>query len=360
METHSTLLADRHPRITLARPHGQPLVDYDDGRAMARVVVDAIREPVLLLDRRLRVVAANRAYCLAFKAERKDVQGRPVRAISDGRWDTPEVRAMLGRIRERSFSADFHEMEQDVPGAGRRTLILHASGGVDEAQARRLLLLSIEDVSDRRAAERESGKVAPADGDTVAGKPAPDRQQPADRREHPPPQSAVGSVAGDPHPPRERPLSDHVGSDGSATAPRHEGCRADRARALSGAALRDAGCLDGGGEPIGLDCLRVDGGTVSATDAVSVGLIVTELVINALKHAFVDDRAAGRIVVTYDLSGDAWCLAVSDNGIGRRAQAATPGLGTGIIGALVSQLDSRLEVATGPNGTTVSISHRRD
>jgi chemotaxis protein methyltransferase CheR len=50
-------------------------------------------------------------------------------------------------------------MEQDVPGAGRRTLILHASGGVDEAQARRLLLLSIEDVSDRRAAERESGRL---------------------------------------------------------------------------------------------------------------------------------------------------------------------------------------------------------
>ena len=91
-----------------------------------------------------------------------------------------------------------------------------------------------------------------------------------------------------------------------------------------------------------------------------MGLIVTELVINALKHAFVDNRTAGRIAVTYDLSGDAWCLAVSDNGIGRRAQATTPGLGTGIIGALVSQLDSCLEVATGPNGTTVSISHRRD
>ena len=104
----------------------------------------------------------------------------------------------------------------------------------------------------------------------------------------------------------------------------------------------------------------VDDRPVPATEAVSLGLIVTELVINALKHAFVDNRTAGRIAVTYDLSGDAWCLAVSDNGIGRRAQATTPGLGTGIIGALVRQLDSCLEVATGPDGTTVSISHRRD
>ena len=75
------LIADRHPKITLAWPNGQPLVDWDDGRAMARAVVDALREPVLLLDSSLRVVAANRAYCLAFKAERKDVQGRPVRAV---------------------------------------------------------------------------------------------------------------------------------------------------------------------------------------------------------------------------------------------------------------------------------------
>ena len=98
----------------MARPNGQLRVDCDDGRAMARAALDALREPVLLLDGRLRVVAANRAYCLAFKAERND-GGPPVRAISDGRWDTPEVRAMLGRIRERSFSADFDEMEQDVP-----------------------------------------------------------------------------------------------------------------------------------------------------------------------------------------------------------------------------------------------------
>jgi two-component sensor histidine kinase len=48
------------------------------------------------------------------------------------------------------------------------------------------------------------------------------------------------------------------------------------------------------------------------------------LVINALKHAFVDNPTAGRIAVTYDLLGSAWCLAVSDNGIGKRAHAATP------------------------------------
>ena len=89
---------------------------------------------------------------------------------------------------------------------------------------------------------------------------------------------------------------------------------------------------------------RVDDTPVSATEAVSLGLIVTELVINALKHAFVDNLTAGRIAVTYDLWDGTWCLAVSDNGIGRRAQATTPGLGTGIIGALVRQLDNDRDI----------------
>ena len=109
--------------------------------------------------------------------------------------------------------------------------------------------------------------------------------------------------------------------------------------------------------PVSIDC-RVDGGTVSAGEAVSMGLIVTELVINALKHAFIDDRAVGRIAVTYDLAGDAWRLAVSDDGIGKCAYAATTGLGTSIVEALVSHLDSFLVVATSPGGTTVTISHR--
>ena len=53
------LIADRHPKVTLARPQGQPLADYDDGRSMARAAPDALREPVLLLDGKLRVVAAS-------------------------------------------------------------------------------------------------------------------------------------------------------------------------------------------------------------------------------------------------------------------------------------------------------------
>jgi two-component sensor histidine kinase len=61
----------------------------------------------------------------------------------------------------------------------------------------------------------------------------------------------------------------------------------------------------------------VNGGTAKSARAVSLGLIVTELVINALKHAFPDDRQDGRVVVSYQSDGLDWKLLVSDNGIGK-------------------------------------------
>jgi PAS domain-containing protein len=89
-------IADRHPNITFGWPNGQPFADCDDGRAMAQAVVDALREPVLLLDRELCVVTANQAYCRTLRADRKDVQGRPVEAALPARLgDVAELPGQL-------------------------------------------------------------------------------------------------------------------------------------------------------------------------------------------------------------------------------------------------------------------------
>jgi chemotaxis protein methyltransferase CheR len=64
--------------------------------------------------------------------------------------------------------------------------------------------------------------------------------------------------------------------------------------------------------------LKVDvtGGRVPSKEAVSIGLLVTELVINALEHAFPEATKAGRVVVAYEEAGTNWKLSISDNGIG--------------------------------------------
>ena len=89
-------------------------------------------------------------------------------------------------------------------------------------------------------------------------------------------------------------------------------------------------------------------------------MIVTELVINAIKHAFHGRTKDGQITVAFDVSGTDWKLSVTDNGIGTLdgifAQPKT-GLGTGIVNALAKQLNAKVETLSGPRGTSVSVTH---
>jgi len=103
-----------------------------------------------------------------------------------------------------------------------------------------------------------------------------------------------------------------------------------------------------------------DGDTVSSTNAVSIGLIVTEGVLNALKHAFHGDKLDGRIVIAYKVNGSDWKLSIADSGRGMHregASAAKAGLGTSIVNALAQQLEAVVDVVGGADGTTVTISH---
>jgi two-component sensor histidine kinase len=104
-----------------------------------------------------------------------------------------------------------------------------------------------------------------------------------------------------------------------------------------------------------------EGGIASCRNAESLGLIVTELVINSLKHAFNERTSGGQISVAYEVSGTDWRLSVADNGVGKPngvlAQPKKGGLGTGIVTALAKQLDAQVETLSGPQGTTVSLTH---
>ena len=101
-------------------------------------------------------------------------------------------------------------------------------------------------------------------------------------------------------------------------------------------------------------------GTATSSQAVSLGLIVTELLINALKHAFPDAQTEGHVIVGYEAHGSDWKLSVSDNGAGmppQRPGDAKSGLGTSLIKALTQQIEAHIDIATGPHGTTVSVTH---
>jgi chemotaxis protein methyltransferase CheR len=103
--------------------------------------------------------------------------------------------------------------------------------------------------------------------------------------------------------------------------------------------------------------VQASSGRAVSSEAVSLGLIVTELLINALKHAF-SSGEEGEILVSYEAQASGWRLSVSDNGSGAKEEGDEPahtGLGTSIVEALAHQLNATIQKTSGPQGTTVTI-----
>ena len=124
-------------------------------------IIDAVREPLLVLDPDFRVTHANRAFFRVFHVDAHDTIGEVLFTIGDGQWDIPPLRELLrelvGELLGTAVGAVPQLRDVDVdhefPRIGRRTMLLNAtlvSRGPDEA---RIILLAIEDVTEQRAAE---------------------------------------------------------------------------------------------------------------------------------------------------------------------------------------------------------------
>jgi two-component sensor histidine kinase len=361
MET-SNYRARSLPGVVLAWPNSQPFIDLNEARPLAQAIVDTIRNPLLILDQRLRVVTANRAFHQTFKMNRQDIQGRPVYGLGDGQWDIPELRLLLEDVAPQHTVIEDYEVERDFPIIGRRSMLLNAREVFNQRNPRNLILLTFEDVTDRRAAECEITELLQQKEtllQEVQHRVANSLQiiasilllkartvQSEETRLHlRDAHQRIMSVAAV----QQQLLASNHGE------PIEIGPYLSRLCETLAASMTDES------RPISLK-VPVEGGTASSAEVGSLGLIVTELVINAFKHAFVDDRAAGLIVVAYKATETSWRLAVSDNGIGipeghLELDKPTSGLGTIIVEALAKQLDACVEIWRNPQGTTVSITH---
>ena len=340
---------------------GSPLlIDLDDGRLLAQAIVDTIRDPLLVLDQDLRVVTANRAFYQAFRMNRQDIHGRPVYGLGDGQWDIPELRLLLEGVAPQHAVMEAYEVERDFPIIGRRAMLLNAREVFFQKNSRKLILLAIEEVTDRRAAEREIANLL-QQKETLL-------QEMQHRVAN-----SLQIIAGI--------LSLKARTVKSEETRLHLEDAHQRVMSVAAVQQQLLACGHGGPIEIGPYLVRLcetlaasmtddsrpislqvqaAGGTASSAEAVSIGLIVTELAINAFKHAFVGDRASGQLIVAYEAADTGWRLAVSDNGIGTAkvhlGSARTPsGLGTIIVEALAKQLGAHVDTVRNPQGTTVSL-----
>src|SRR6185437_11627919 len=133
----------------------QPFIDNSDAGTLAQAIVDTVREPLLVLDKDLRVLAASRSFYRTFKVAPGATQGELIYELGDGQWDIPGLRLLLDRIVPEHGVMDDYEVERDFPDLGKRTMLLNARKVFYEGNSHTTLLLGIEDVSTRRAYERE-------------------------------------------------------------------------------------------------------------------------------------------------------------------------------------------------------------
>src|SRR5471030_907611 len=136
-------------------PDSQPFIENRHAGTLAQAIVDTVREPLLVLDQDLRVLAASRSFYLTFKVARTDTYGRLLYALGDGQWDIPKLRLLLEKIVPEQGVMEDYEVEHQFPDIGKRTMLLNARKVFYEGNSHTTILLGIEDATTRRALERE-------------------------------------------------------------------------------------------------------------------------------------------------------------------------------------------------------------
>lgn len=114
----------------------------------AQNIVETVRHPMLLLDRRFRVKLANPAFYRTFKIVDSATKGHPLFDLDDGQWDIPQLRALLEKVGAGGSFADF-EVRHDFLRLGHRVMLLNARRVHGDDDDTAMILLAIEDVTEK-------------------------------------------------------------------------------------------------------------------------------------------------------------------------------------------------------------------
>lgn len=322
---------------------------------LAIAMVASARTPVLLLDGQLNVVAASLSFCRVFEVDPRTVNGRVIFSLGTGEWDLPRLRSLLTAVASGGAKVDAYEL--DLPTVNRGVLRLCVNAhrlDYDNHEAVRLLV-TITDITEVRVNDRIRDELV-REKSVMA--------QELQHRVANSLQIIASVLLQSARNSQSEELRGHL-----TNAHNRVMSIAALQRQLAVSSLSDVAmkpylgqlCHSIGASMIidhDLVSIAVDADESSANpdESVSIGLIVTELVINALKHAFPNHRH-GEINVGFSDGAKGFKLTVEDDGVGMPGDMADAkaGLGTSIVNALAKQLDATVQVESNASGTTVIV-----
>jgi PAS domain S-box-containing protein len=121
--------------------------EYDEN------IINTVREPLIVLDQDLRVVSVSRSFYGVFKVKPEETVGQLIYDLGNKQWDIPKLRELLETILPEKTSFDNYEVEHDFATIGRRIMLLNARQ-IERAMGKeRIILLAIEDVTERKEIE---------------------------------------------------------------------------------------------------------------------------------------------------------------------------------------------------------------
>lgn len=119
-------------------------------------IVETIPSALIVLDKNLIITSANRAFYQTFRTSRSETEGCLIYDLGNRQWDIPALRTLLESIIPHRASVEGFEVEHDFPIIGRRTMLVNARKIFGAGDRDSSILLAIEDVSEERAARRDS------------------------------------------------------------------------------------------------------------------------------------------------------------------------------------------------------------
>src|SRR6202047_3625758 len=334
-------------------------------RSLEEAIVDTVREPLIVLDGELKVVIGSRSFDRAFDVTPAETEGRPLYQLGNGQWDIPALRKALAEVIPHHTTIEAYEVEHDFPSIGRRTVLLNARKVFYKGNNSTSLLVAVEDVTERRTLEREKDEFLREKDELLRQKDL--LLQEMNHRVNNSLQIIASILLLKAQTVQSEEIRRHlrdahervmaVATVQEQLHPIPFGAEIEAKNYLTRLCESLAASMILDGQPLSI---RVEAGegTTTSEQAVSMGLIATELVINPLKHPF-PGGAKGTTLVGLESTASAWRIFVSDDGVGIGTHLADApvrtGLGTSIVEALTRQLGGRVTTAAASPGKTVSV-----
>ena len=310
-------------------------------------LVETIREGLLVLESDLTVRFANRSFCDTFEVAPEDTVGRKLYELGNGQWDIPELRSLIETILSESATIEAFEVDRLFPSIGRRVMVLNARMVNRPGSDIKQVLLASEDVTEQRRLEHERA----AAHERIAA-----LLQEFGHRIKNSLQIIASMVSIE--------ARNHKSGEGKAALERvsHRIAALGRLYSILGetnsveevdaATYLEALCRDliesvqkENGISIALKT-DIESEPLPADRAIPLGLIVNELVTNAVKYAF-PTETRGTVVVTLKRIPGELRLTVSDDGKGVDPRRTDSGVGDRLVEIFARQLGGQVERESG-------------